>query len=167
MSHRAAFLQAVEKRLGFPVLWGQKGPDAFDCSGLVTRSLLDVGGPDLTQLENAQALHDHTRALGAEPSDIQLPGDLVFYGLYEAVAPSPENLAPEPRLHVIHVAICDEFGGVVSADGATSAIKSLSVALANPANRVRRHNTIRFRRDTPYVVCHRNTLVDQLDQVSR
>lgn len=149
-----------------PVLWNGKGPDAYDCSGLVTCSLRDVGGPDLTSLENAQALHDHTRALGAGPTDTPIAGDLVFYGVYEATAPTPEQPAPEPRLHVIHVAVYDQYGGVISADGATSTIKSLSIALANPANRVRRHNTIRYRR-TPYVVVHRNDLVDQLDRVTQ
>lgn len=153
MSKRADFLKAVESHLGAPVLWAAKGPDAFDCSGLVTTALWQVGGPDLRHLANAQALHDHTRALGSGPTDLALPGDLAFYGADEK--------------HIIHVATLDEYGGIVSADGATSHVTDLHVALANPANRVRRHDAVRYRRDTPYVAVHRNVYVDDLDKVSR
>jgi cell wall-associated NlpC family hydrolase len=152
VTHRDAFLQAVESLLGSLTLWAQKGPDSFDCSGLVTACVLKVGGPDLRHTHSAQALHDATRAL--EPGrDIMLPGDLVFYGH------GPDSIE--------HVAVYDEFGGVVSADGATSHILSPAVAMANPANRVRRHNTVRYRSDLPFVAVHRNTYVDALDAVSR
>lgn len=153
MSARADFLKAVESHLGAPVLWGAKGPDVFDCSGLVTTGIWQAGGPDLRHLENAQALHDHSRALGAGPSDLALPGDLVFYGADDK--------------HIIHVATLDEFGGVISADGATPAIRELAVAMANPHNRVVRHAMVRYRKDTPFVSIHRNVLVDDLDKVTR
>lgn len=151
MSYRSRFLGAMNGLMGSPVLWGAKGPDAFDCSGSVTHCLRFIGGPDLTHLENAQALFDHTRQLGAGPTDTPLPGDLVFYGADDS--------------HIIHVATYDEFGGVISADGATSLIKSLSMALANPHNRVRRHNTVRYRKD--FFTVHRNNYVDALDLVSQ
>jgi cell wall-associated NlpC family hydrolase len=153
MSKRDAFLSEVEGHLGAPVLMGAKGPDAFDCSGMVTYSAKRIGGPDWTEIENAQALHDHTRLLGMGPSEGCLPGDLAFYGLDEK--------------RISHVGVIDEYGGVISADGATHAITSLKVAMANPANRVRRHTLIRFRTDMPYVAVHRFLLLDQLDLVSR
>lgn len=162
-SHRVRFLKAVEALLGKPVLWGAKGPDAFDCSGSVTHSLKEIGGPDLTATDNAHALHSKTRELGAPATEHPLPGDLVFYGVIEDARP---DFAGQ-KVRFVHVAVVDEFGGVISADGATPSIKTLSQAVANPANRVRRHNTLRYRKDCPVVVVCRNTLVDNLDLVSR
>lgn len=153
MSKREEFLRVVESFEGSPTLWGRKGPDAFDCSGTVTYALKVIGGPDLTDIENAQALHDHSRALGNVPTDKPQAGDLVFYGH------GPDT--------VIHVATLRASGGVVSADGATSHITSLEVAKANPANRVRFHQSMLYRADTPFVVVHRNLYVDQLDLVER
>lgn len=161
MSARARFLAAVERQLGMPVLWGAKEGPARDCSGSVTVPLKEIGGPDLTHIDTAQGLHDETRVLGAGPSDTQLPGDLAFYGVYE------KQLDGYVRVHIVHVAVLDEYGGVISADGATSSVTSLAMALANPANRVRRHSMIRYRHDTPVVVVHRNTIIDKLDEVSR
>lgn len=163
-SARVRFLKAVEAKIGSPVLWAAKGPDAYDCSGLVTRCVVEAGGPDLTKLENAQGLHDHSsRELGQAPTEKPLPGDLVFYGVYERLSSTDDDL----RVHIVHVAVVDEFGGVVSADGATQHITSLQMALNNPANRVRRHESFRFRKDCPVVVAHRFTLLDNLDGVSR
>lgn len=153
MTHREQYLAAVELLIGMPVLWAQKGPDAYDCSGSVTASVKKIGGPDLTHLENAQALHDHSRVLGGSVVDGVLAGDLAFYGYDDA--------------HIVHVATLDEFGGVISADGATSHITNLRIALANPANRVRRHAKVAFRGDLPFMVVHRNVLVDAMDMVSR
>lgn len=147
---RFRFLQMVVGQLGAPVLWGRKGGDAFDCSGLVTWCLKKVGGPDLTLVDNAQRLSEATRELG--PEEALQPGDLVFYGT------NP--------LGVEHVAVYTGTG-VISADGATSHITSLEESLKNPANRVRKHDTISFRHDLPYLSRHRNTLVDSLDEVSR
>jgi hypothetical protein len=151
-THRQRFLAEIEALIGKPVLWGQKGPDAFDCSGAVTYALMVVGGPDLRHIDTAQGLHQATRNL-LPLAETPAPGDLAFYG----TGPT----------HIIHVATVDEFGGVISADGATPDIKDLAHAMANPANRVRRHPTINYRRDTPFVVVHRNALVDNIDQVSR
>jgi cell wall-associated NlpC family hydrolase len=41
-----SFLLCALGHAGAPYLWGHKGPDAFDCSGLVTYSLWEAGGPD-------------------------------------------------------------------------------------------------------------------------
>lgn len=159
-SHRVLFLKAVEAKLGKPVLWGAKGDHAYDCSGSVTASLKEIGGPDLRATDNAHALHEKSRELGAPATEHPLPGDLVFYGVLEGVGDTQ-------KVRFVHVAVVDEFGGVISADGATPSIKTLSQAMANPANRVRRHNTIRYRKDCPVIVVCRNTLVDDLDLVSR
>jgi cell wall-associated NlpC family hydrolase len=162
MNARVRFLAAVKAKLDYPVVWAAKGPDAFDCSGLVTACLLEVGGRDLRHIDNAQALHDKTRELGMGPTEKPLPADLVFYGIQQKMQDMSEL-----KVSIIHVAIVDEFGGVISADGATSRITSLKQAMANPANRVRRHPLIRYRTDTPFVVTHRFTLLDELDGVSR
>jgi NlpC/P60 family len=164
-TYRDRFLAAVVALLDMVVLWGAKEGNATDCSGSVTRSLKAIGGPDLTHCDNAQKLHDETRMLGAGPTDQPLPGDLVFYGFPPTAAELEVNPSAGP--HIEHVAVVDEFGGVISADGATSHITSFDVAQANPANRVRRHPTRFYRRDTPLIVVHRNTLVDQLDGVER
>ena len=149
---RDRFLKAVEEQLGKLVVWAAKAPDAFDCSELVAWGLnvASDGKLEHSATHTAQRYHDETRPLvdGEEP----LPGDLCFYG---ADAKS-----------VIHVTVCDKYGGVVSADGATRSITSLKVALANPANRVRRHGKRRYRGEA-YFVVHRNLFVDELDRVSR
>lgn len=162
MSHRADFLKVVTAQIDKPVVWAQRGPDAFDCSGLVTWAMKRAGGPDLTQTDNAQMLHDKTRELGASQTEQPLPGDLAFYGVYEKMADLSEL-----KVHIVHVAVVDEFGGVISADGATPSVRSIAQAMANPHNRVRRHTIIRYRKDTPVIVVCRNTLIDALDQVTR
>lgn len=154
MNARDRFLAAMAALIGRPVVWGAKGPDAFDCSGSVTFALEQIGGPDLTHADNAQRLHDLTRLLGSNgANEDPLPGDLCFYGR------SPTTIE--------HVAVCDEYGGVISADGATPSKPTLAMALADSHCRVRRHNTRRYRSDTPYIAVHRNTLVDQIDGITR
>lgn len=163
-TYRERFVAALIALLGKPVLWRSKGPVAYDCSGSVTASLKLIGGRDLTLVDNAQALHEHSRllqpALGS--TEKPLPGDLVFCGT------GPTDIE--------HVATIDETGtGVISADGATSHIdplvlgfaKALALSMANPSNRVRRHPFEGFRKDLPFQVVHRNVFVDDLDGVSR
>lgn len=149
---RDRFLAEIESQLGMPVLWGAKEGSATDCSGSVTRAFKAIGGPDYTHTKTAQGLYLVTREL-MPIAELPIPGDLAFYGY------GPTS--------VIHVATVDRYGGVVSADGATPSITSLDVAMANPANRVRRHAVVNFRRDTPFVVVHRNTIADHIDLVTR
>lgn len=153
MNARGRFVDAVKAKLGSTVLWAQRGPTVFDCSGLFTYCLKEIGGPDFTHLENAQGLYNGTRALGAPETDQPLPGDAVFYGH------GPDTIT--------HIAVLIENGRVISADGATSHITTLAMAQANPANRVRLHPSMLFRHDEPYVVVHRNVFVDSMDGVSR
>jgi len=64
-------LRAALTRLGKPYVWGAKGPDAVDCSGLVQWSYKQVGvqlGPDTyTQINQGVAVRDTVQ-----------PGDLIF-----------------------------------------------------------------------------------------
>jgi murein DD-endopeptidase len=151
VSARDRYVHLGIEQLGKRVLWAGKGPDVFDCSGLATWLLKQVGGPDITHLENAQALFNGTRALGAGPTDTPLPGDFVFYGHDEK--------------SIEHVAIWLAGGHVLSADGASSHITTLEQAKAIGAG-VHVHMSVMYRRDCLYVVTHRNTLLDALDQVS-
>lgn len=148
MSARTRFVQLALEQLGKPVLWNQDGPEAFDCSGLVAFTLRLVGGPDFRADHGAQRFFAESRPIA---ESLALPGDLLFYG--------------HSVIQISHVAIVLEGGKALSADGATSHITKLEVALANPANRVRMHDSYRFRRDEPYFAVHRNIWVDQLDQV--
>ncbi len=161
MTARTRFCQLALALLGKPVLWGAKGPDAVDCSGSVTSSLLATGGPDLRQTHNAQRLFNEAHQLaGADP----LPGDLIFYG-------------PDAQ-HVEHVAILLAGGKVLSADGAQPSVHTIEEALQHATYRVRLHATYRvrlhddahFRRDIPAgnpLAVRRNHWVDDLDLVSR
>jgi cell wall-associated NlpC family hydrolase len=151
LTHRERFVQVIERLRGQPVLWASKGPSVFDCSGLVTFAFREAGGKDLRHTHNSQALHDAARELG--PTEKPQPGDLAFYGA------GPDKVS--------HVAVIDTYGGVISADGATSAITSLAVSMNNPANRVRRHRSADFRKDLPYFTVRRFTLLDDLDGVSQ
>lgn len=150
---RARYTQLARAQLGKPVLWASKGPDAFDCSGLVTWTLHAIGGIDLRATHNAQKLHDESHALLLPDGNsiIPAPGDLIFYG--------------HGKNAVEHVAIWLEGDKAISADGATSKITKLEIALANPANRVRLHDAIGFRRDLPYLAVHRNVRLDAVDAI--
>ncbi|RYZ33361.1 MAG: peptidoglycan endopeptidase, partial [Myxococcaceae bacterium] len=68
-----------------PYRWGAKGqraaadgPRLFDCSGLVTWCLHQVGGPDWRMTHNTGRLWDACKPV-ASVADLQ-PGDLVLYG---------------------------------------------------------------------------------------
>lgn len=171
-SARARFLRAVTEQLGKPVVWAAKAPEAFDCSELVAWGLNVASGGKLQHgsTHTAQRYHDETRPL--QQGEPVLPGDLAFFGVYEQMRDASgavmrdDSGEPRTALRIVHVEVCDDFEGTISADGATSAITSLAVALANPANRVRRHPKRRHRKE-PYFAVHRNTFVDEADNVSR
>jgi cell wall-associated NlpC family hydrolase len=146
---RTRFTQTALEQLGKPVLWAQRGPDVFDCSGLVAWALEQVGAAKTLRADhNAQRFHNESRAvLEAEA----LPGDLLFFGN------SPGD--------VEHVAIALKGGMALSADGATSHITTLAEARKNPHNRVAIHMSYRLRPDLPYFAVHRNAWVDALDLI--
>lgn len=82
--------------LGRSYVWGTHGPNTFDCSGLVTRTIRDCGGPDWLATHNTVKLFsmgvlepwlvELERAFPREiPRAVALalqvpPGTLVFYG---------------------------------------------------------------------------------------
>jgi cell wall-associated NlpC family hydrolase len=70
-----AVLQAAESRIGAPYRYGGSGPDAFDCSGLVTyaHGQLGVSVPRTAAEQFAAATPVTRRELR--------PGDLVFFRL--------------------------------------------------------------------------------------
>ncbi len=148
---RSRFCQLLLSKLGSTTLWAAQGPDAFDCSGLVMWGLLGVGAK--IHDHSAQMFSDETPSLVTAPGAVPLPGDLCFYGLGPAA--------------VSHVAVWLAGGKCLSADGATSKIRTLSVALSKPGCRVRLHDSANYRADLPYFQIHRNTFLDKLDRVTR
>lgn len=143
---------------GKPVLWDAKGDyyyDAagvkvflpagqhvFDCSGLVTSGVKAVGGQDLRDVYNAQKMADTAPQLDLGDAP---PGSLGFYGA--------------DWQHVNHVVVALAGGHLVSADGATHAIRSLSDAIAKGCQ-VRVHTSFDYRRDEPFLGWRPNTLFD-------
>jgi murein DD-endopeptidase len=128
-------------QLGKPVLWGSKGPDAFDCSGLVTRWLYELGKqafPDSIEIQRAldwRATHNTDR-LFAELAPVvgePAPADLVFYW--------PAKRRDD--LDVEHVAVVIDGGLVITADGASSRIHTLEQAKEA-------HAIVRVRGDVDY-----------------
>lgn len=109
---RSRFLQLVKQQLNKPVCWAHRGPESYDCSGLVARCVRLAGGVDMIETHKAQMMADQTPRLfpGMEP----LPGDLVFMGASYS--------------KVIHVAVLVEGGQCIPADGATSRIRDLAEA---------------------------------------
>lgn len=148
MSARAKFLDYVLSQVEKPALWGAKGDDAFDCSGLVTCGILAAGGPDLRKTHNANRLGKETRQL--ERGELPLPGDLILFD-------ADENGADE------HVGIVVDAQTAIDASGATHAVTSIEEAVRRMA-RVRMHKGHAYRKGARL---HRNTYLDSLEFVTR
>lgn len=148
MSARERFVEFVKAQMGIPVLWGQKGPGAYDCSGLVTRAILEAGGPDLTKTHNADRLANETRPL--LETEKPIAGDLVFFD-------RDQNDIEE------HVAVYVAEDEIIDAEGATPRIMTLAEAVKRNA-RVRTHGVLRYR--SGFKGVHRNTYVDSIDFVT-
>lgn len=71
-------------QLGKPYVWGDEGPDSFDCSGLVWAAYKYAGVH--MQARTARAQYYSTRVV---PPNQMLPGDLVFFG---PVKSNPESI---------------------------------------------------------------------------
>lgn len=117
-----AFLTAAESRLGDPYVWGDAGPGAFDCSGLVQWSMRKAG------IVMPRVAVDQAETGPQVPASQVEPGDLLFYHT-DPTAPSYIShvaiylgnglmlQAPEPGGHVeIVPAILGgpEFAGAVA-----------------------------------------------------
>lgn len=70
-----AVLLAAESRIGAPYRYGGSGPDAFDCSGLVTYAHRQAG-----IAVPRTAAEQHAGATPVERHELR-PGDLVFFRL--------------------------------------------------------------------------------------
>lgn len=148
MKARIAFMAYVRAQLGKPALWGRKGSDAFDCSGLVTCGIKAAGGPDMRYTHRADDLHRETRKL--EPGEVPLAGDLIFYD--------------DPAPGVEHVGIYVTPAEAIDAEGATPRITSIDQAKAAGA-KVKSHDAVVYRKH--YRDTHRNLFLDALDAVAR
>ena len=73
----STFLTIARAQAGKPYQWAAKGPDSFDCSGLITYSLLAAGGPDIREMWNAGRLY--AESMHVDRADIR-QGDWAFYG---------------------------------------------------------------------------------------
>jgi cell wall-associated NlpC family hydrolase len=124
---RIAFLAWLKDQESKPYLWGQKGPDGFDCSGLVTAGLHAIGGPDWRQTHGSARLHAELPATNAPK-----PGDLVFYGA------TPKQ--------VDHVMVWMGDGTVFGASGGGSNCTTVQAAMALGAC-VHSKGDVHYRRD--------------------
>jgi len=70
-----ALLQAAQSRIGAPYKYGGAGPDAFDCSGLVTYAHRQVG-----IAVPRTAAQQFAAATPVQRAELR-PGDLVFFRL--------------------------------------------------------------------------------------
>lgn len=103
-------------------LWGSKGPDNFDCSGLVTCGLLAMGLPDW------RATHSSARLYSVLDDTMEpLPMDLAFYG---------------PPSGITHVMFVWGDGRVYGACGGNSGTLTLQVAREQKAKVQFRHKVL-------------------------
>ena len=88
-----ALAAAARRYIGRPYVWGASGPDSFDCSGLITRCLRDVGKP-VRRLYSG----DFFGWSGATTIDRgQLAaGDLVLWPGHCGIATGPKTLIHAP-----------------------------------------------------------------------
>lgn len=137
VSKREAFTLACVRHLGDVVVWG-----GLDCSDLVARGELVVGLPDRRGTHRAQDYADSNQVEVEAP----LLGDLGFCGRDWA--------------HVGHVVICTWGRQVLSADGATEAIRDWEVARGHPGARVRLHPDLAWYRSAPFLGWRRHLELD-------
>lgn len=76
MTQRKQFVSFCKAQAGKPYIWGAMGPDAYDCSGLVTAGLINVGY-QIGKL-NTYMLIDMFKSNTVSKSKA-LPGTLFFY----------------------------------------------------------------------------------------
>lgn len=119
---RLTFLKCAFRHVHTPYIWGGKTPDrGLDCSGLVTLSYYEAGGPDWRETKNSDTFWN-----GLEPVEegLLVPGDLVFYG-----GTGPND--------VDHVAIwVNNLGLILEASGGDHTTLSIAEAM-------RRHAEVR------------------------
>lgn len=89
----AQLAAAARRYIGKPYRWGASGPDAFDCSGLITRALRDVG-------KNVRRLYSADLLVWSGATTIQrdqlAAGDLVCWVGHCGIAVSSTRLIHAP-----------------------------------------------------------------------
>ncbi|RKH12814.1 peptidoglycan endopeptidase [Corallococcus sp. CA053C] len=130
-----------------PYRWGAKGERAangaqlFDCSGLVTWCLHQVGGPDWRATHNTDRLWDECRPVASEAE--LLAGDLVLYGRAgHTMLQGRPVTRPDPD----HVMVYVGAGVVVGASGGGSTTRTLEDAARADA-KVKAFARITYRAD--------------------
>jgi murein DD-endopeptidase len=125
----ARFLFYAFSKEGCSYLWDGKGPNTFDCSGLITWALKAAGGPDWRYTHNAQVLADVL-----EPCETMLPGEVLvaFYG--------------KDWDHVGHVMVVVGDGRVYGACGGDSRCTTVEKSAARQGGGAR----VRFRGTPDY-----------------
>ena len=121
-SPRLRFIEWCEAQLGKPYIWGAKGPDSFDCSGLITAGLLAMGEKDWRQTHNSARLFDVL-----EPTTEPQLGDFAFYG---------------PPNRITHVMLVWYDGQAMGASGGNS-----GTTKPTPGACVQIKKTVKYRRD--------------------
>jgi len=71
----AAIVAEAQRHIGKPYVWGAKGPDTFDCSGLTRYVYLQVTGRDI----GGYTVPQESSGVRVPLSQAQ-PGDLLFWG---------------------------------------------------------------------------------------
>ncbi|QDE90146.1 hydrolase [Myxococcus xanthus] len=146
-SQRAAFLSLVLSQMHAPYRWGGKGERdpstgqrVFDCSGLVTWALREVGGPDWRATHHTGRLW--TECARLKLGDLVLPGDLVMYHRLG------EPTKPEHVMVVVGYAV----GVVVGASGGDRKTLTLADAARDDA-RVKAFSSLDYRARRMNGVC--------------
>lgn len=137
---RHEFLDRVKSKMGAVVVWAHKGPDTFDCSGLVTWAA------------NAKVQRSRDMYASMPPVAKPFAGDLAFWSTWSE--------GP-----ITHVAIVAEDAGadamrtrIISADGATSALTEAQ-ARESTTCRVREHESVNATGRAYFRGFRKNTLV--------
>lgn len=118
---RTDFIAGLEAELGKPYIWGENGPDSYDCSGYAQYALRLVG-LDPPGDQRARDLYSFflKSANGRKLGQLELPtlGDLAFYGHPSSVS---------------HVSICLDAVQVIEAGGGDSSTTTVARAAAQGA----------------------------------
>lgn len=121
------FLAWLQQQIGAPYVFGDEGPDTFDCSGLVQYclGLVGISAPRTSQEQQAWAT----------PVSTPRPGDLVFYGrpathvgVYIGDGKMINAPAPGTRVRVDPVGTPTSYGRVPGLGTALAPVAGLGAA---------------------------------------
>ena len=72
----SAFLKKLAEQNGKPYRWGHKGPDEFDCSGLISYCLRESGAIPNFSYKTSDGMHNDFKKI---PYDQVQPGDILWH----------------------------------------------------------------------------------------